>query len=130
MNEETTVKMINEMIKISRLEGNVSTKNISDVYHTFRELYDHRSILFALVCNAYPDISWKSKKHYEEEIDPMFNGDFVAGIMTPKGKAMYHMKLKYWDLFKIPERERALKYDGHKSEEDLNRLRSLITDDF
>ena len=27
--------MINEMIKTSRLEGKINTKDISDVYHTF-----------------------------------------------------------------------------------------------
>lgn len=126
MKEDLVVKMINDMIKTSKLEGNVSTKDISDGYHTFRQLYNHRTILFALVCNAYPEISWKSKKHYEEETDPMFNGDFIAGINTPEGPATYHMKLQYWDLFNIPEIERAYPYDGHKSDDDLNRLSSLI----
>lgn len=129
MQEELVVKMINDMIKTSRMEGKISTKDISDVYHTFRQLYNHRTILFALVCNAYPEISWKSKKHFNEETDPMFNGDFIAGINTPKGPATYHMKLEYWDLFKIPELERALPYDGHNSDEDLNRLLSLLNID-
>ena len=128
MNEELVVKMINEMIKTSRLEGNISTKDISDVYHTFRELYTQRTILFALVCNAYKDISWKSKKHYNEEEDPMFDGDFVAGINTPEGNATYHIKLKYWDLFDIPEIERAYPYDGYSSDDVLNRLISLINE--
>jgi len=126
MNEELFVKMINEMIKTSRLEGNISTKDISDVYHTFRQLYNHRTILFALVCNAYPELSWKSKKHFDEENDPMFNGDFIAGINTPQGPATYHIKLEYWDLFNIIEIERAYPYDGHTSDEDLTRLSSLI----
>jgi len=126
MNQELVVKMINDMIKTSRLEGKISTKDISDGYHTFRQLYNHRTILFALVCNAYPEISWKSKKHFDDEKDPMFNGDFIAGINTPEGPATYHMKLEYWDLFNIPEIERAYPYDGHNSDEDLERLLSLI----
>jgi len=126
MNEEIFIKMINDMIKTSRLEGNVSTKDISDVYHTFRQLYNHRTILFALVCNAYSELSWKSKKHFNEEIDPMFNGDFIAGINTPHGPATYHIKLEYWDLFNVSEIERAYPYDGHSSDEDLIRLLSLI----
>lgn len=129
MDGELVVKMINDMIKTSRLEGKISTKEISDSHHTFKQLYNHRTILFALVCNAYPEISWKSKKHYEEETDPMFNGDFVAGINTPLGPATYHMKLEYWDMFNIPERERAYPYDGHNSDEDLVRLTSLLTKD-
>ena len=125
MNEELFVKMINEMIKTSRLEGNISTKDISDVYHTFRQLYNHRTILFALVCNAYPELSWKSKKHYEEENDPMFNGDFIAGINTPDGVVTFHIKLEYWDSFKIPELERAPQYDGYSGENALTRIFSI-----
>lgn len=127
MDEKLVISMINDMIKTSKLEGHISTKDISDVYHTFRQLYNHRTILFALVCNSYPEISWKSKKHFNEEIDPMFNGDFIAGINTPLGPATYHIKLKYWNLFKIPELERAYEYDGHNSDDDLKRLISLIT---
>lgn len=76
--------------------------------------------------HIYPEISWKSKKHFKEETDPMFNGNFIAGINTPQGPATYHMKLEYWDLFAITEIERAYPYDGHNSDEDLNRLSSLI----
>lgn len=126
MKEELFIRMINDMIKTSKKEGKISTKDISDVHHTFRQLYNHRTILFALVCNAYPNVSWKSKKHFEEETDPMFNGDFVAGINTPDGPATYHIKLEYWDLFNVPELDRAYPYDGHNSDEDFNRLLSLL----
>ena len=37
--------------------------NTSDGYHTFNELYYHRTVLFAVICNLNKDISWKSKKH-------------------------------------------------------------------
>lgn len=43
--------------------------------------------------------------------DPMFEGDFKVGINTPKGIASYHIKLEYWNLFNVPEIERAPKYD-------------------
>jgi len=114
------------MIKTSKLEGNISTKDISDVYHTFRQLYNQRTILFALVCNSYKELAWKSKKHFDEEKDPMFNGDFIVGINTPKGVASYHIKLEYWDLFDVKEVENSPKYDGYTSDEVLERLISLI----
>ena len=50
---------------------------------------------------------------------------FIAGINTPLGPATYHIKLKYWDLFDIPEIERALEYDGYSSEDVLLRIKSL-----
>jgi len=126
MKEELVIRMINDMIKTSKLEGNISTKDISDVYHTFRQLYNQRTILFALVCNSYKELAWKSKKHFDEEKDPMFNGDFIVGINTPKGVASYHIKLEYWDLFDVKEVENSPKYDGYTSDEVLERLISLI----
>ena len=118
------INHINKEIEELKNEG-ISTKDISDGYHTFQELYEHRIILFSALCNVYPDISWKSKKHYDNEADPMFDDSFIAGINTPLGPATYHVKLKYWDLFDIPEIERALEYDGYSSEDVLLRIKSL-----
>ena len=55
----------------------------------------------------------------------MYEGDFIAGINTPEGVATYHIKLKYWDLFDIPEINRAPKYDNYTSEDVMNRILSL-----
>ena len=126
MENEIVIKAINDMIKTYKNDGKISTKEISDVYHTFKQLYQHRMILFALVCNAYSELAWKSRKHYNEENDPMFNGDFIAGIDTPLGVATYHIKLEYWDLFKVIELDRGLPYDGHNADEDFIRLKSLL----
>ena len=116
---------INNTIKENKQLRIISTKDISDGHHTCGELYKNRIILFCTLCNLLPDISWKSKKHYDEENDPMFSGDFIAGINTPEGIATYHMKLQYWDLFDVPELERAPKYDNYGNEEVLKRILSL-----
>ena len=116
---------INNMIKENKQLRVISTKDISDGHHTFGELYKNRIILFCTLCNLLPDISWKSKKHNDEENDPMFSGDFIAGINTPDGIATYHIKLQYWDLFDIPELERAPKYDNYDNEEVLKRILSI-----
>ena len=119
------IEIINNLIETIKKDG-YSTKGISDTHHTFEMLYYQRMILFALVCQAYPTLSFKSKKHYDEVNDPMFNGDFIVGINTPKGLATFHFKLKYWDLFNIQELEHAPKYDGYSDEEDTQRLSSLL----
>ena len=116
---------INNIIKENKNNKNISTKEISDGHHTFGELYRHRILLFCTICNLFPDISWKSRKHYDEENDPMFLDSFIAGINTPDGIATYHVKLQYWNLFDIPELERAPKYDAYSSEESLERIISL-----
>ena len=94
---------INRLIIESKLSGEIFTKEISDGHHTFSELYRHRIVLFCTLCNLLPEISWKSKKHFDEENDPMFNDSFIAGINTPEGVATYHVKLKCWEMFNIPE---------------------------
>ncbi len=116
---------INTLIMESKLSEEISTKEISDGHHTFEDLYRHRTILFCTLCNLLPDISWKSKKHFDNENDPMFNDSFIAGINTPKGIAAYHIKLKYWDLFNIQELEKAPKYDNYSSEDVITRVKSL-----
>lgn len=116
---------INNIIKENKDLKNISTKEISDGHHTFGELYYHRIILFCTLCNLFTNISWKSKKHYDEENDPMFSDSFITGINTPEGITTYHIKMRYWDLFDIPEVERAPKYDNYSSKESLKRVLSL-----
>lgn len=116
---------LNELIKIYNKMGIISSKDISDGHHTFRELYLQRLIMFCTICNNFPNLSWKSKKHFDEEHDPMFNGDFIAGINTPEGVASYHIKLEYWDLFDIPEIDRAPKYDNYTPDDVMKRILSL-----
>ena len=63
------------------------TGDTSDGYHTFNELYRHRAILFSVICNERPEVSWKSKRHHD---GTMYDGMFIVGIDTPEGQATYH----------------------------------------
>ena len=106
--------------------ANGDTGKISDGYHTFDELYDHRAVLFAALCAAHSDIAWKSKQHDDPDF-PMYDGMFICGIDTPAGQATYHYNIDpYWDMFKVKELERAPKYDGHTPQDVIERLKSLI----
>ena len=112
-----------EILKLKN--SGTSVKNISDGNHTFADLYFQRMYLFSVICSCYPELSWKSKKHFDEENDPMFNGCFIVGINTPNGVATYHFKLEYWDEFPIKEIEHAPQYDGYSPNEVLARIKSL-----
>lgn len=116
-------KINDEILSLKKL--GVSVKNISDGNHTFADLYFQRMILISVICSFYPELSWKSRKHFDEENDPMFNECFIVGINTPQGVATYHFKIEYWDEFPIKELEHAPKYDGYTSEEVLSRVKSL-----
>lgn len=96
--------------------------DISDGYHTFDELYHHRAVLFAVICNMYPDKAWKSKQHDDPNF-PMYKGMFIVGIETPEGQATYHYNLDpYWDIFNVKEIDRAPKFDGHTPDEAIRRI--------
>ena len=98
-------------------------EDVSDGYHTFKELYHHKAVLFAALCNTYKDISWKSKLHND---GTMYTGMFIVGINTPNGPATYHFDLvPYWDMFHVKELERAPKWDGHTSDDVIRRIGEL-----
>ena len=94
----------------------------SDGYHTFYELYEHRTALFAALCNTYNDRSWKSFKHAD---GTMYDGMFIAGIETPEGQYTYHCEEEYLYMFAMTkEMPNAPEWDGHKPS-DYSRLFAL-----
>lgn len=103
-------------------KGNVVSGETSDGYHTFNELYKHRAYLFATIVNQNPDLSWKSKKHDD---GTMFDGMFIVGIETRYGQATYHYDLELWNLYNCKELNYAPKWDGHTSDEAIERILTL-----
>lgn len=102
------------------LEGSVISQ-ISDGYHTFDELYQHRHYLFILWVNTnqwylHP---WKSLYHNN---GGGYEGWFIAGATLPSGSISYHLPIKYWDLLEAQEMERAPEWDGHTSLDVLSRM--------
>lgn len=96
---------------------------ISDGYHTFNELYHHRAVLFSVICNDRPGMSWKSKLHHD---GTMYDGMFVVGIETPDGQASYHYDIDpYWDMFRVQELPQAPEWDGHTPAQAIERIGRL-----
>ena len=118
------IEQLQRKINLWKEKGLIRTKDISDGYHTFGELYHHRAVLFSVICNTYKEKAWKSKLHDD---GTMFDGDmFIVGVETSEGQYTYHYHIEpYWDLFNVKELDYAPKYDGHKPE-DITRLLSLI----
>lgn len=106
----------------SMKELGISRDEISDGYHSFKELYDHRMVLFSIICNQNKDLSWKSKKHFD---GGMYTDYFIVGIETKEGQFTYHYPLENWDMFNVKTLERAPLWDGHQSK-DIKRLLTLI----
>lgn len=119
--EVLTVEDINIAIRESGIDAN----KISDGYHTFEELYEHRIALFIALCHiGGSDLeAWKSKIHSDGTVWP---GWFIAGIGTKPGEQItYHLPDSKWDLLQAPEVDSVPKYDGHTPADVLKRLAEL-----
>ena len=98
--------------------------DISDGYHTFNELYDHRAALTAALFKSLPsDTVYKSKKHHD---GTMYDGMFIVGANLPGiGEISYHYDLDpWWDVFNIREVENAPEWDGHTPNDVIERLKA------
>lgn len=145
MNTKTQNKhMLNETQElINCCPGEVKEK-LSDGYHTFKELYDIRLAYNVALFNEWGKentgvINYelqgftnppkynvhKSWKHFDGEL--CFGGGwFIVVAVLPTGQISNHYEAKDWDLFKIPEVERALfEFDGHSTQDCINRLKGL-----
>lgn len=112
---------------------------VSDGYHTFNELYEFRKMYNAALFNEWakdhiigsniePGPKYnvhKSWKHNDGEL--CFGGGwFIVVADLPGGQISNHYKAEDWDLFKIPETEKALlPFDGHTGSDVINRLKNL-----
>jgi hypothetical protein len=127
---------LNNLIKSQ--DRNFEKGKISDGYHTFDELYEFRKVYNAALFNEWAML-WnenkqaiiakydvhKSWKHSDGEL--CFGGGwFIVVAVLPDGQISNHYEAKDWDLFKIPETEKAkFEFDGHTSTDVLERLRNL-----
>lgn len=114
-----------DMMRLADLiEPQKITEDTSDGYHTFRQLYYQRMMLFAVLVQEHKDCAWKTRNH--EDGEPCFGGGwFLVTIDTPRGAYGYHFEEKYWRLFDCPELPKAKHWDGY-TECDVNRLFSLL----
>lgn len=117
-NSDIKEKTMQNSVEITHIDGNTS-----DGYHTFNELYHHRTVLFAVIVAYCQNMAWKSKLHSD---GTMYDGMFIAGIDTPAGPATYHCDNSYWDMFKCKELDKAPEWDGHTPDQAIKRMEKLI----
>lgn len=113
---------------INNEKGHMDVGKISDGYHTFDELYEHRCVLFMALCNfcGRSMDAWKSRLHADGSF---YNGWFVAGMGKIWGNIVtYHVPISMWDDFKVEELDKAI-FDGHDSSTVLIRLREWFSTD-
>lgn len=103
--------------------------DLSDGYHTYRELYEFRKMYNAALFNEWALNGkynvHKSVRHHDGE-ECFGGGWFIVVAILPKGQITNHYKMEDWELFRIPQHEKALyEYDGHQSRDVLERLKAV-----
>lgn len=113
----------------------IDTQNISDWYHTFWELYKHRACLYIALCKMVYEIDveymgfWNiiRAKVHNDWLDVWKDwGMFILQLERDGKQISYHLDLEYWDECDFAEtKEKANKWDGHTSDDVLERLLNL-----
>lgn len=111
-------RLINWLIKKFNL-------NVSDGYHTFKELYEFRMLynaaFFKHLFFSHFSVH-KSLRHYDGEL--CFGGGwFIVVAELPTGVISNHYESKYWDLFHVPSFHKSITpFDGHTPQDVVERL--------
>lgn len=109
-------------------EGTI--EDVSDGYHTFKELYHYRMLYNAAFFNELAKSgkikTCKSYRHHNGE--KCFGGGwFIVMAELPNGQISNHYENKDWDLFKIPELEIAFEWDGHTNNDVADRIKEYLS---
>lgn len=117
------------------------TNLVSDGYHTFGELYKHRCVLFIALCQMIKSFRserlaqafdpeyyiYASKRHFGDTQD--IDGYFILGILYKGKQVTYHLPIDMWSDYQVymfaDVLENALEFDGHTSDDVLERLKEL-----
>lgn len=120
---ESREQAINLLIK------EADSNKISDGYHTFGELYDHRHALYINMCKLLKregtlDV-WRSVKHSDGTV---WKDWFILGVNKDKGcQITYHLPISLWESTMWAETlDKAPDFDGHSSTDVLTRLKILV----
>lgn len=127
MNDSTSMRLLDRRGGQWVIPNGIDTDQVTDGFHTFGELYDHRRALTAVLAAgaASSGDAWRSKRHHPDD-DSMYYGYFIVGIQLPTGLITYHYKLEHWDDFgAVPELLHAPKWDGATPADTVTRLLDL-----
>jgi hypothetical protein len=103
----------------------VPVGEVSDGYHTFNELYEHRNLLFCAFLSALTNEgrrdTWKSHTHNSGD---SYDGWFLAGVELCGHQVTYHLPDEMWELCYVAnEYAVAPPWDGHSSADVIERIR-------
>lgn len=121
--DDVSHELISELVKTSS-----HGSKVSDGYHSFEELYNHRHALCVALSKAVITSKvecWRSELHSDGS---KYEGWFIVGFNKEPGKQIsYHVPIDRWNEFDAAETlDRAPEYDGHSSKEVIERLKIYV----
>ena len=120
-----------QIIEIAKKLVNNKINSISDGYHTFDELYQHRSLLFIAWVKSLDNnyTVWKSIRHHD---GTWYDGYFLLCVENNGKQISYHLESNYWDLCDFVDTcdVSPIPFDGHTSQDVLNRLTAYIKNEY
>lgn len=126
LEQDKLAQKINDLLAKHAREGGVMGKSfkivgedMSDGFHTFDELYEHRCLLFINLCLAnQAQAYWR----------PHYDGWPLIGLDSKFGQMTYHVPEKYLPLFRSRIKEGGPEWDGHSSAQVIERLKLFAED--
>jgi hypothetical protein len=110
-------------------EAAKDVSQVSDGYHTFADLYEHRHALCLAFMKAMPQRWWFSKRHSDGELCFGDGEWFIVGAELPgmgkHGSITYHLPIRLWNVAKETGASELVKgrpWDGHTADEVVSRL--------
>jgi hypothetical protein len=104
---------------------------ISDGYHTFAELYEHRHALFLALVSTMPECFVMSRFHSDGKLCFGSHEWFIVIGELPTGDQIsYHLPASLWDIAEktgVQVVEKALEWNGHTSEDVVDSLFTYAT---
>jgi hypothetical protein len=129
MNSFTRKLKLIRFILFTKNDYKVENNDISDGYHTFKQLYRNRLLYnaaFAKLAKTSGMKVFKSYKHSDGKL--CFDGSwFIVVIQLPTGQISNHYRVANWAKFEVPYVPFAPKWDGHSTEDVLQRLDDYVT---
>jgi hypothetical protein len=125
-NADTLVQLI-ERHYAALAQPEPDVLQLSDGYHTFAELYEHRHALCLALMRAMPQHCWFSLRHADGE--RCFGGTdwFIFGAELPgAGSVTYHLPVGLYPIAQATgaaELEKGRPWDGHTAADVVSRLR-------
>lgn len=125
-----TTEKLNQKIQEGYEKGTVNIHEISNGDYTFREMYQHQTMLFILSCKLLLKVNpnakvWRTLTRHDYLQDV---GWFYMGIsISEEEHIIYHAKTDYWELCSFAETIRkSPQFKGNVGNDALNSLNKII----